>query len=210
VLAVPAWRIVLADDHPVVRAGLRMLLAAEPRCRIVGEAASLSELDTTVRHLQPDLVLLDLGFGTDTALDLLPAFRSQPRPPKVIMLTMHDDVVIAREALSRGAHGYLIKDAAGQELIHAIETVMSGAGYLDPALGARMASSPINAADQLTARERDVLVRLARGHTNAEVARQLMISLRTVESYRAALRARLGGRTRADMVAAARRLGLPT
>jgi two-component system response regulator NreC len=153
-------------------------------------------------------VLLDLGFGPDSALDVLPTLRAQPHPPKVIVLTMHDDVAVAREALSRGADGYLLKDAAGQQLIQAIVTVMSGTGYLHPELGARMASYPGNAADQLTARERDVLVRLARGHTNAEVAQQLMVSLRTVESYRAALRARLGGRSRADMVQAARRLGL--
>jgi two-component system, NarL family, response regulator NreC len=205
---VPTWRIVLADDHPVVRAGLRTLLATDLRCQIAGEAASLGELYTAIRHLQSDLVLLDLGFGSDSALDMLPALRTQPHAPKVIVLTMHDEVAIAREALSRGAHGYLIKDAAGQDLIQAIETVMSGRGYLSPELGARMASCPADAADQLTARQRDVLVGLARGHTNAEVAQQLTVSLRTVESYRAALRARVGGRSRADMVQAARRLGL--
>jgi DNA-binding NarL/FixJ family response regulator len=187
---------------------MRTLLAADPRCRVTGEAASLGELRAAVRHLRPDLVLLDLGFGTESALDVLPELRAEPYGPRIIMLTMHDDVATAREALARGAHGYLVKDAAGQELTRAIEAVMSGGGYLYPALGARMATSPADPGEVLTARERDVLVRLARGHTNAEVARQLMVSLRTVETYRAALRSRLGGRTRADMVEAAHRLGL--
>ena len=202
------WRIVLADDHLVVRAGLRALLAADVRCQLAGEAGSLDEVRTAVDRLRPDLLLLDLGFGRDNALDVLPELAAAAHPPKIIVLTMHDDVAIAREALSRGANGYLVKDAAGQELIRAIETVMSGQGYLYPALGARMAGIPADPRDQLTAREREVLVGLARGHTNAEVAEQLMVSIRTVESYRASLRARLGGRSRAAMVEAAHRLGL--
>ena len=202
------WRIVIADDHPVVRAGLRTLLTADPRCQVVGEAASLDELHVAVHHLHPDLLLLDLTFGAGNALDALPELASGSQAPRIVVLTMHDDAVFTREAFGRGAHGYLIKDAAGSELIRAVETVMAGAQYLHPGQGARMARARPDPGERLTTRERAVLALLSRGHTNAEIARKLMISLRTVESYRATLRTRLGARTRADMVQAAQRLGL--
>jgi two-component system response regulator NreC len=203
-----AWRILLADDHLVVRAGLKALLSADPRCGVVGEASSIDELLTAVHNLRPDLVVLDLSFGADNALEALPALLGSTSAPRIIVLTMHDDVAFAREAFARGAHGYLVKEAAADELARAVETVMAGATYLHPELGARLARSQAGPAERLSAREREVLVRLARGHTNAEVANQLLVSLRTVEAYRASLRTRLGISTRAEMVEAAHRLGL--
>lgn len=201
------WRIVLADDHAVVRAGLKTLLSAHPRCVVVGEAATIEALTAAVAALRPDLVVLDLAFGTRNALDVLPDLLATDPAPRVIVLTMHDDVAFSREAFARGAHGYLTKEAAADELTRAVETVMAGGTWLHPTLGAELARAAATA-DPLTPREREVLALLARGLTNAEIAEQLHVGLRTVEAHRAALRRRLGALRRADLVDAARRLGL--
>jgi len=202
------WRILLADDHTVVRAGLRALLLADPRCEIVGEAASLDELRTSARHVRPDLIVLDLSFGAGNAIDLLPELLAAAEPPRIVVLTMHDDLAHARAAFAAGAHGYLVKEAAADELLRAIETVMAGSRYLHAELGARPARAGHAALDELTRREQEVLALLARGYTNAEIAAHLKVSLRTVETQRAGLRGRLGAHSRADMVDAAKRLGL--
>jgi two-component system response regulator NreC len=202
------WRILLADDHLVVRAGLRALLAADPRCQIVGEASSIGELRALAHNLRPDLIVLDISFGTDSALTAVPELLEADPALRIIVLTMHDDVAFAREALARGVHGYLIKESAADDLLRAVETVMGGSTYLHPELGVRLARRPDGSDDGLSPRERDVLGLLARGYTNAEVAQQLMVSLRTVESHRANLRSRLGIHSRAELVDAARRLGL--
>jgi two-component system response regulator NreC len=206
-----SWRILLADDHLVVRAGLRTLLAGDPRCQIVGEANSIGELRALAHNLHPDLIVLDISFGTESALTIVPellATRAAGVPPRIIVLTMHDDIAFAREALARGVHGYLIKESAADDLLRAVETVMSGSTYLHPEIGARLVRTFNAPADGLSPRERDVLALLARGHTNAEIAHQLLVSLRTVESHRANLRARLGLHSRAELVDAARKLGL--
>jgi len=202
------WRIVLADDHVVVRAGLRSLLAADPRCNVVGEAGRLDELSAVARRQHPDLIVLDISFGPRNALDRIPGLLADVPAPRIVVLTMHDDVAFARSAFAHGVHGYVVKEAAADELIRAVETVMSGGTYLHPELGARLARAEQGPHEQLTGREREVLLALARGHTNAEVAQQLLVSLRTVETYRASLRNRLGVATRADMVQVATRLGL--
>jgi two-component system, NarL family, response regulator NreC len=202
------WRIVLADDHAMVRAGLTSVVQADPRCAVVGEAGTLSQLRSLIATEQPDLVVLDITLGRENGLDALPDLLGAARPPRVVVLTMHDDPVFARTALGRGAHGYLLKESAADELIRAIETVMAGGTYLHPELGARMARARPSPADRLTERERDVLRLLARGHTNAEIAGELFVSLRTVEAHRSGLRTRLGAGSRAELVDAARRLGL--
>lgn len=204
------WRILLADDHAMVRAGLRAVVAEDPRCAVVAEAGSLAELKARTATERPDLVLLDLTLGRDSGLEAIPHLLGLPQPPKVIVLTMHDDPAFARDALGRGAQGYLLKEAAADELGRAIETVMTGGTYLHPELGARMAVGRPGPADRLTEREREVLRLLALGHTNAEIAKELYISLRTVEAHRAGLRTRLGVTTRAELVDAARSLGLVT
>lgn len=203
-----SWRILLADDHTVVRAGLRALLVADPRCEIAGEASSLDELRARAHQLRPDLIVLDLSFGDGNALDTLPELLAAPVPPRVVVLTMHDDLAHARAAFTAGAHGYLVKEAAADELLRAIETVMAGSRYLHAELGARLARAGHAALDELTRREQEVLALLARGYTNAEIAAHLKVSLRTVETQRAGLRGRLGAHSRADMVEAAKRLGL--
>ncbi|MER7281914.1 response regulator transcription factor [Dactylosporangium sp. NPDC000244] len=210
----PPWRILLADDHAVVRAGLRALLAADSRCEVVGEASSLGELRALAHALRPDLIVLDLSFGAEHALTvvpglLAPAAPSAPSgPPRIVVLTMHDDVATARQALTAGVQGYLIKESAADELLRAVETVMSGSTYLHPELGVRMLRQPEPPADGLSPRERQVLALVARGHTNAEIAEQLLVSLRTVETHRANLRTRLNLHSRADLVDAARLFGL--
>ncbi len=198
----------LADDHAVVRAGLKALLAADARCVVVDEAATIGALEAAVATRRPDLVVLDLAFGTRSALDTLPTLLTGTDPPRVIVLTMHDDVEFAREAFDRGAHGYLTKEAAADELIRAVETVMAGGTYLYPTVGARLAGTRPDRARLLSPREREVLTLLARGLTNAEIAAELHMGLRTVEAHRAALRNRLGAKRRADLVEAARQLGL--
>jgi two-component system response regulator NreC len=192
----------------VVRAGLRALLAADPRCKVVGEASGLDELRTLAHNLRPDLVVLDLSFGADNALPVMPELLDVADPPRIVVLTMHDDVAFARQAMKTGVHGYLIKESAADELLRAVETVMSGSTYLHPELGARMLRRPEPPADVLSPRERQVLAMVARGHTNADIADRLAVSLRTVETHRSNLRTRLGAHSRAELVDAARRLGL--
>jgi two-component system, NarL family, response regulator NreC len=152
--------------------------------------------------------VLDVSFGADNALDMLPELLSGTHAPRVIILTMHDEVAFVRQAFARGAHGYLIKETAADDLLRAVETVMAGSTYLQAELGGRLARLPTEPVDNLSRREREVLELLARGFTNAEVATQLMVSLRTVETHRAHLRTRLGVHTRSEIVEAAHRLGL--
>jgi two-component system, NarL family, response regulator NreC len=203
-----SWRIVLADDHSMVRAGLKALVVADPRCSVVGECGTLATLRRVVTDTNADLVVLDISLGRENGLDAIPELQALPRQPRVVVLTMHDDPAFAREALGRGVHGYLLKEAAAEELIRAIEVVMAGGTYLHPQLGAQLARQRPSPADRLTDRERDVLRLLARGHTNAEIAQELFISLRTVEAHRAGLRTRLGVSNRAELVDVARKLGL--
>lgn len=198
----------LADDHAMVRAGLRALVDADPRCRVVGECGTLDRLRAVVSETSPDLIVLDIALGRENGLDAVADLLARQPPPRIVVLTMHDDVAFAREALGRGVHGYLLKDAAAGELIRAIEVVMEGGTYLHPQLGAQLARRSPTPADRLSERERDVLRLLARGHTNAEIAHELFISLRTVEAHRAGLRTRLGVQNRAELVDAARKLGL--
>lgn len=198
----------LADDHSMVRTGLRALLEADPRCVVVGECGDLSKIAGTVLDASPDLVVLDIALGRENGLDAIPTLLGLSPAPRILVLTMHDDPAFAREALSRGAHGYLLKDAAAAELIRSIEIVMAGEVYLQPQLGAQLARREEHPKDGLSDRERDVLRLLARGHTNAEIAHELFISLRTVEAHRATLRARLGAHHRSELVDAARRFGL--
>jgi two-component system response regulator NreC len=202
------WRIVLADDHSMVRTGLRALLEADPRCLVVGECGDLARVAGTVVEASPDLVVLDIALGRKNGLDAIPTLLALPEAPRILVLTMHDDPGFAREALGRGAHGYLLKDAAAAELIRAIEMVMAGDVYLQPQLGAQLARQEPARTGGLSERERQVLQLLARGHTNAEIAHELFISLRTVEAHRAGLKARLGVHHRSELVDAARRLGL--
>jgi len=198
---------VLADDHPVVRAGLRILLQAEPSLKVVAEFADLPSTVRGVPALRPDVLVLDLAMAGSSSLTAIPGLLASSPGLRLIVLTMHDEPGFAREALRLGAHGYVLKEAAADELVLAVRSVLRGTTYLQPSLGARLAKQD-QPAGNLTDREREVLRLLATGHTNAEIARELFLSLRTVESHRGQIRAKLNLETRAQINAYAQEHGL--
>jgi two-component system response regulator NreC len=204
--------IVVADDHAVVRSGLRRLLDATPEFGVVGEAGDVEgTLAALVEH-RPAILVLDLHMPGGGSLAALPTLCAASPETAVLVLTMQDDPGYAREAMLRGARGYVLKEAEEPELVHAIRTVAAGGTYLQPELGARLltdAGAP-SAANPLTQREREVLRLLALGHTNGEVAERLHLSVRTVETHRANLQGKLGVAGRADLVRHARDRGLLT
>lgn len=200
-------RVVLADDHLVVRAGMRLLLRADPRFKVVAEAHDVPSTLAALRAFRPDVLVLDISMGGESSLPRLPEMRAIAPGTRVLVLTMQEDPAFAREALRAGARGYLLKEAAAEELLAAVAEVAAGGTYLQPALGAQLAVRDDPEVD-LTDRERDVLRLLASGYTNQEIAERLYLSLRTVEAHRAHLRDKLQAETRADLVAAARRFHL--
>ena len=201
------WTVVLADDHPVVRAGLRILLQAQPSLKVVAEFADLPSTVRGVPALRPDVLVLDLAMAGSSSLTAIPGLLASSPGLRLIVLTMHDEPGFAREALRLGAHGYVLKEAAADELVLAVRSVLRGTTYLQPSLGARLAKQD-QPAGNLTDREREVLRLLATGHTNAEIARELFLSLRTVESHRGQIRAKLNVETRAQINAYAQEHGL--
>jgi len=201
------WTVVLADDHPVVRAGLRILLQAQPSLKVVAEFADLPSTVRGVPALRPDVLVLDLAMAGSSSLTAIPGLLASSPGLRLIVLTMHDEPGFAREALRLGAHGYVLKEAAADELVLAVRSVLRGTTYLQPSLGARLAKQD-QPAGNLTDREREVLRLLATGHTNAEIARELFLSLRTVESHRGQIRAKLNLETRAQINAYAQEHGL--
>ncbi|MER6442301.1 MULTISPECIES: response regulator transcription factor [unclassified Streptomyces] len=202
--------VVLADDHLVVRAGMRLLLAQDPAFRIVAESATVPDTLEAVRRTRPRVLVLDLTMAGTSSLPVIPALLAASPDTRILVLTMQEDPAFAREALRTGAAGYLLKEAAAEELRAAAHQVADGATYVQPVLGARLAVETPGSADQesLTTREAEVLSLLALGHTNQEIARQLYVSVRTVESHRARIRDKLGKDSRAELIAAARERGL--
>lgn len=193
-------RVVLADDHVVVRSGLRMLLDSEPGIEVVGEAGDVASALEAVERLRPDVLVLDLHMPDEPSLPAIPRLRERTR---VIVLTAQRDPSFAGEALRLGAAGYVPKEAAESQLLEAIRTAAAGATYLEPRLGARLAADAAaagRAVPELTERELDVLRLIARGHTNREMAERLFLSVRTVESHRARLQRKLGRSKRSDLV----------
>jgi len=194
-------RIVIADDHAVVRAGLRLLLDAEEGFRVVAEAG---EIDTTRRMVgahRPDVLVLDLNMPGGASLPAIPQLAAQTA---VVVLTMQNDPAFAREALQAGARGYVLKEAADSELVQAVRAAANGRTYLNPELGGRMAAAPPEPAgppDDLTERELEILRLIALGHTNAEIGKRLYLSVRTVESHRAHIQQKIRRSTRAELVA---------
>jgi two-component system response regulator NreC len=198
--------IVLADDHAVVRSGLCMLLESEAELEVVAQVGTLEDLRAVVAENRPDLLLLDLHMRGGNSLELIPELAADTQ---VLVLTMQDDPEYARSALRAGARGYLLKEVEDAELIQAARTVAAGGTYLHPALGARLLSPDGEAAGQaLTPREREVLRLIALGHTNAEVAERLYLSVRTVETHRANIHRKLGTESRSELVRHALEQGL--
>jgi|SRR5215207_5645923 len=204
-------RIVLSDDHPVVRAGIRMLLESEPGWEVVAESTDADTAARQVRGHKPDVLVLDLAMPGRPSLDVLPQVRRDTPNTSVVILTMEADPALARKALGAGAAGYVLKEAADDELLEAIRRAAAGGSYLDPTLGATLAAMPSEShgvADDLTERELEVLRLIALGNTNSEIAEALCLSVRTVESHRGHIQAKTGRSTRAELVAYALEAGL--
>ncbi|HVC06817.1 MAG TPA: response regulator transcription factor [Solirubrobacterales bacterium] len=201
--------IVLADDHTVVRSALRMLLEAEPDFEVLAEAG---DADTAVRYVlghKPTVLILDLNMPGRSSLEALPDMQEASPATEIVVLTMQNEPAFARKALQAGVRGYVLKDAADTELVQAVRSAAAGDTYLQPALGARLASEPdSDRADGLSEREREVLRLIALGHTNAEIAEQLFLSIRTVESHRAHILQKLRLSSRAELVRYALECGI--
>ena len=196
--------IVIADDHPVLRSGLRMLLEAEEGFEVVDEAGDIPTTLRKVLAYRPRELLLDLHMPGEPSLPAIPRIRETSPGTAIVVLTMENDVDSARTALRSGALGYVLKESTDDELVQAIRFVADGRTYLGPELGARLAAEPSEPAgppDGLSPREVDVLKLIAVGHTNNEIATKLFLSVRTVESHRAQLQAKTQCSSRADLVA---------
>ncbi len=196
--------IVLADDHRVVRAGLRLLLDSEPDFEVVAEAGDVAETLRKVSAFHPDVLILDLNMPGESSLSAIPRIRTTEPDTNIVVLTMQNDPAFARDALRAGALGYVLKEAADGELVQAVRQAAEGVTYLNPMLGARLAAEPADrpvAPDMLSGREVEVLRLIAQGHTNSEIAAQLFLSVRTIESHRAHIQRKTGRMTRADLVA---------
>jgi two-component system, NarL family, response regulator NreC len=197
-------RIVLADDHVVVRSGLRMVLERAGGFEVVSEAGDTDAALRTVLGHKPAILVLDLNMpGELTSLEAIPRVQEVSPATRVVVLTMQDDPEFARRALRAGAAGYVLKEAADDELVEAVRRVATGGTYLNPRLGAMLAAAPPEPSgppDDLTDREVEVLRLIALGHTNAEIAQHLFLSVRTVESHRAHIQQKLGRSTRAELV----------
>jgi two-component system, NarL family, response regulator NreC len=193
--------IVIADDHSVVRSGLRMLLDAEPDLEVVAEAGDIDGARRYVRGHKPAVLILDLNMPGEPSLPAIPELREEFPDTQIVVLTMQDDPAFAREAMRAGALGYVLKEAADAELVEAVREAAGGSTYLHPRLGAQLAAEPVrDSRNELTDREREVLKLIALGHTNSEVASQLYLSVRTVESHRAHIQQKLRLQTRAELV----------
>ncbi len=198
-------RILIVDDHAVVRSGLRLVLEREDDLEVVGEAGNADEGVRVARLEKPDVVLLDVVMPGRSGIEAAAEVIEASGGAKILVLSMQDDPSYVREAFAVGASGYLLKEAADVELVQAIREVAAGNRYVHPALGARLAQAEVDAAkksadDPLSDREREVLRLLALGHTNQEIAKELFISVRTAETHRAHIMRKLGLGTRADLV----------
>jgi len=210
-------RVLLADDHAVLRAGLKLLLSAQPDIEVVGEAADGGEAMAKARELRPDVILMDLtmpGIGGSEATGRI---KDENPGIKVLVLTMHDDPSYLRQLLKAGASGYVVKKSADVDLLSAIRAAYRGEVFLDSSLAGGLVDEvirpagprrPRDAYETVSDREREVLKWVARGHTNQEIAEKLFLSVKTIETYRARLVEKLGLRGRAALVRFAMERGL--
>jgi two-component system response regulator NreC len=198
-------RVLIVDDHAVVRAGLRLLVDTENDLETVGEAGSAREAIFEARTLEPDVVLMDVVMPDQSGLEVVPQLLHEHPQTNVLVLSMQDDPRYVREAFAVGAKGYVLKEAADSELVAAIREVARGGRYVHPELGARLVAAETEERrraeeDPLSEREREVLRLLALGHTNQEIAKQLYISVRTAETHRAHIMQKLRLSSRAELV----------
>ncbi|MBV8987133.1 MAG: response regulator transcription factor [Solirubrobacterales bacterium] len=205
----PKTRIVIADDHAVVRRGLRQVLDGEEGFEVVAEASTLADARRYLRGHHPDVLVLDLHLPEGSSLGEIPAIRGEFPDTQIVVLTMQNEPAYARRALSSGAVGYVLKEAAESELVEAICRASVGDIYLNPRLGARVAvEPPAGPPDDLSEREVEVLRMIALGHTNAEIAEHLYLSVRTVETHRAHIQQKLRLGSRSQLVRYALEHGL--
>jgi two-component system response regulator NreC len=215
-------RVLLADDHAVLRSGLAMLISAQRDLEVVGEAGDGAEAVAGVAALKPDVVVMDLSMGQQSGLEAIARIRAEHPSTRVLVLSMHTDASYVRMALAAGASGYVAKRAADMELLAALRAVAKGRTFVDLPTdepGSRTEAFGLTAAQdssafvplrRLSRREREVLARVAQGFTNLQVAEQLGLSVKSVETYRARLLEKLGASTRAELVRFAVGSGLLT
>lgn len=208
-------RILLADDHGILRAGLRNLLNAEPGLEVIGEAEDGVQALEMAEHSQPDLILMDISMPIMGGIEVLQHLRGKLPDGRVLMLTVHEDESLLRRAIRAGASGYVVKRAAESELINAIRTVMQGDIYIHPAMTRILLKDLVQVSDSkraadntLTHREFEVLRLVARGYTNNQIGERLSISSRTVEGHRANIMGKLDLHSRVDLVEYAEQHGL--
>ena len=211
-----ATTVLIVEDHAMVRKGLRMLLEATPDIEVVGEAGTIQEATEIAAKVSPQIITLDLSMPGQTGVGSVQRMRSAVPSARIVVVTMHDDPAYVRSAIAMGASGYVNKSAADTELISAIRAVARGRVFIDVGDAATLESilaptapktgrSPV---DTLSDREREVLRQVARGYTNQQIADELCLSVKTVESYRARLMKKLGLKERSDLVRLAIDLGL--
>ena len=205
----PLIRILVTDDHSILRAGLTALLNAEPDLTVVGEASDGAECLRVAQAVQPDVILLDINMPGMNGLEALPMLRQVAPQSRVLVLTMHDDTTYLRQVLSAGGAGYVLKQAADKELLSAIRTVYNGGTFLHPAHAQSLLTAPsqvVSSTDadkrltQLSEREQETLKLIALGYSNKEIAEQLYLSVKTVETYKARIMEKLEVTTRAALV----------
>jgi two-component system response regulator NreC len=198
-------RLLIVDDHQLVRSGLRRLLEGEDDLTVEDEAGTAYDAVRLARLHKPDVILLDVVMPGGSGLDAIPEIREAAPEAKIVTLSMQDDPSYVRQAFASGANGYVLKEAADDELLAAVREVAAGGNYVDPQLGARLAAADATAAaeaaaDPLSDREHEVLRLLALGHTNQEIAQMLFLSVRTAETHRARIMQKLRISTRAELV----------
>jgi two-component system response regulator NreC len=194
-------RIVIADDHSVVRRGLRQLLESESGFDVVAEAEDVESARRYVRGHHPDVLVLDLNMPGESSLEAIPSIREEAPGTQIVVLTMQNEPAYARQALSAGVLGYVLKEAADAELVEAVRAAARGDSYLNPRLGARVAAEPPpGPPDGLSEREVEVLRMIALGHTNTQIADDLYLSVRTVETHRAHIQQKLVLSDRSELV----------
>ena len=198
-------RTVVVDDHAVVRSGIRLLLDAEDDIEVVAEAGDAREAVFEVRAHKPDVVLLDVVMPGRSGIEAIPDLLKESPGTKILLLSMQDDAAYVREAFAAGASGYVLKEAADAEVVGAVRDVAGGGRYVHPVLGARLVAAEAEAEaraeqDPLSEREHEILRLLALGHTNQEIAGELYLSVRTVETHRAHIMQKLRITTRAELV----------
>lgn len=198
-------RVLVVDDHAVVRSGLRLLLDADPALEVVGEAGNGQDAVFQNRALKPDVIVMDVVMPGESGIEATRRVLHERPEAKVLVLSMQDDPSYVREAFDAGASGYVLKDAADTEVVQAVREVAGGGRYVHPELGARLIAAEVEQrkrveTDPLSEREREVLRLLALGHTNQEIAASLFISVRTAETHRAHVMEKLRLRTRAELV----------